>query len=73
MRTAHWLAFAISLLLAVALPAIGGAPEPLKVGFIYVGPVGDYGWISSHDQDRKVLEATVPIPEVIRITKADKF
>ena len=30
--------------------------EPLKVGFIYVGPVGDAGWTYAHDQGRKALE-----------------
>jgi len=30
--------------------------EPLKVGFVYVGPVGDAGWTYAHDQGRKALE-----------------
>lgn len=33
------------------------ADEPLKVGFVYVGPVGDYGWSYQHDQGRKAVEA----------------
>ncbi|MFT4190233.1 MAG: BMP family ABC transporter substrate-binding protein [Comamonas sp.] len=33
------------------------APEPLKVAFAYVGPVGDGGWTFAHDQARKALEA----------------
>ena len=32
-------------------------PEPLKIGFAYVGPVGDGGWSYAHDQARKKLEA----------------
>lgn len=32
------------------------AEEKLKVGFIYVGPVGDYGYSYQHDQGRKALE-----------------
>ncbi|MFM1989134.1 MAG: hypothetical protein RJA99_2091 [Pseudomonadota bacterium] len=32
------------------------APEPLKVGFIYVGPVGDAGWTFAHDLGRKHIE-----------------
>jgi basic membrane protein A and related proteins len=28
------------------------AAEKLKVGFIYLGPVGDYGWTYQHDQAR---------------------
>eukprot|EP01031_Cornospumella_fuschlensis_P010904 gene10904-13341_t len=26
------------------------AQAPLKVGFVYVGPVGDAGWTYAHDQ-----------------------
>jgi len=31
--------------------------EPLKVGFIYVGPVGDAGWTFAHDNGRKHIES----------------
>ena len=30
---------------------------PLKIGFAYIGPVGDGGWTFAHDQARKQLEA----------------
>ncbi|HEY5598430.1 MAG TPA: BMP family ABC transporter substrate-binding protein, partial [Kiloniellales bacterium] len=33
------------------------AAEPTKVGFVYVGPVGDYGWTHGHDLGRKGVEA----------------
>ncbi|MEQ8354794.1 MAG: BMP family ABC transporter substrate-binding protein [Kiloniellaceae bacterium] len=33
------------------------AAEPLKVGFVYVGPVGDFGWTHGHDLGRKAVEA----------------
>jgi basic membrane protein A len=36
------------------------AQESLKVGFVYVGPVGDYGWSYAHDQGRQFLEKTLP-------------
>ncbi|PIE45378.1 MAG: BMP family ABC transporter substrate-binding protein [Gammaproteobacteria bacterium] len=29
---------------------------PLKVGFVYVGPVGDFGWTYQHDQGRQAIE-----------------
>jgi len=51
------------LVSVAALPAIGlAAPalaqtEPLKVGFIYVGPVGDGGWTYQHDQARQAMVA----------------
>ena len=35
------------------------ADEPLKIGFVYVGPVGDYGWSHRHDQGRKAVEAAL--------------
>lgn len=33
--------------------------EPIKVGFIYVGPVGDFGWTHAHDLGRKEMEANL--------------
>ncbi|WP_353235348.1 BMP family ABC transporter substrate-binding protein [Diaphorobacter ruginosibacter] len=39
---------------AAAAPA--PAAEPLKIGFAYVGPVGDGGYSYAHDQGRKALE-----------------
>ena len=41
---------------AAALPLIGGrafAQDPLKIGFIYIGPVGDFGWTYAHEQGRQ--------------------
>jgi basic membrane protein A and related proteins len=34
--------------------------EPFKVGFVYVGPVGDLGWTYAHDQARLALEEALP-------------
>jgi len=31
-------------------------PEPLKVGFLYVGQVGETGWTDAHDNARRTLE-----------------
>jgi basic membrane protein A and related proteins len=36
------------------------AEEPLKVGFVYVGPVGDAGWTFAHDLGRQALEKAYP-------------
>jgi len=33
------------------------AAEPFKVGFVYVGPVGDHGWTYMHDIGRQQVEA----------------
>jgi simple sugar transport system substrate-binding protein len=32
------------------------AQAPLKIGFVYVSPVGDAGWTFQHDQGRKQME-----------------
>ncbi|WP_313312380.1 BMP family ABC transporter substrate-binding protein [Pulveribacter sp.] len=40
---------------AAAAPAPSSGP--LKIGFAYIGPVGDGGWTFAHDQARKKLEA----------------
>ncbi len=37
-------------------PRFALAQEPLKVGFVYIGPVGDFGWTYAHDQGRLMLE-----------------
>jgi basic membrane protein A and related proteins len=42
-----------------AAPAAAPAPakpEPLKIAFAYVGPVGDGGWTFAHDNGRKAIE-----------------
>ncbi|WP_106477662.1 BMP family ABC transporter substrate-binding protein [Phytohalomonas tamaricis] len=31
------------------------AQEPLKIGFVYLGPVGDHGWTYQHEQGRQEL------------------
>ncbi len=42
---------------ALALTAgSASAQQKLKVGFIYVGPVGDHGWSYQHDVGRKAIE-----------------
>ncbi len=41
---------------ASAMPGLirpAHAADPLKVGFIYLGPVGDFGWTYQHDIARK--------------------
>jgi basic membrane protein A len=44
---------------ATALVAVGlstAAQAQLKVGFIYVGPIGDHGWSYEHNQGRLAIE-----------------
>lgn len=42
-----------------ALLSGGQVQAETKVGFIYVGPVGDHGWSYRHDQGRKAIEAAL--------------
>jgi simple sugar transport system substrate-binding protein len=52
---------------ALALAGVAGmvsaqAPAtaaPVKVGFVYVSPIGDAGWTFQHDQGRKQMEAAL--------------
>ncbi len=53
-----------SLLLSAAASAGAGlargraarAADPYKVGFVYLGPIGDLGWTYQHDQARLALQ-----------------
>ena len=48
----------VSTIAAVAIIAGGlsaAAADKLKVGFIYLGPVGDYGWTYQHEVGRQEL------------------
>jgi basic membrane protein A len=47
-------------LASVAAQDATPAGEPFKVGFVYVGPVGDLGWTYAHDQGRLALEEALP-------------
>lgn len=41
-----------------AAPMLGReaiAAEPLKVGLIYLGPIGDFGWTWAHEKGRKAM------------------
>ncbi|RBP07390.1 nucleoside-binding protein [Roseiarcus fermentans] len=43
----------------LAMPALGGralAAEPLKIAFIYLGPIGDFGWTWAHNKGRLAVE-----------------
>ena len=62
--TSKVLAVLVVFLLATTLAVAGGKGEgeakteakTIKAGFIYVGPVGDFGWSHAHDVGRKYVE-----------------
>ncbi|MEM0329736.1 MAG: BMP family ABC transporter substrate-binding protein [Nitrososphaerota archaeon] len=41
---------------------VAGTAEPLKVGYVYVGPVGDYGWSYGHDRGRRWADEHFGLP-----------
>lgn len=54
MRQPTRLLAAMAVAIAMAAPA---AADPVKVGFIYVGPIGDYGWSHEHNIGRLAVDA----------------
>ncbi|MEX2519269.1 MAG: BMP family ABC transporter substrate-binding protein [Paracoccaceae bacterium] len=49
-----------TLVAAAAIATLGtavAAQDPLKIGFVYVGPTGDFGWTHEHDLARQAVEA----------------
>ncbi len=46
---------AAALAIGLATPAFA-ADDPLKIGFIYVGPIGDHGWTYQHHEGLKAVE-----------------
>jgi len=50
--------------------------KKLKAGFIYVGPVGDYGWSHAHDLGKRYVESLYPWLETViveSVTEADSL
>ena len=43
------------------------AADTFKAGFVYVGPVGDYGWSNAHEQGRLYAEEQLPWLESIYV------
>ncbi|MBT8424290.1 MAG: BMP family ABC transporter substrate-binding protein [Silicimonas sp.] len=56
MKKRTFLAAAAALGLASAALAGSHGDGPLKVGFIFVGPIGDGGWTYEHNQGRLAVE-----------------
>jgi basic membrane protein A len=42
--------------LAIGAAVTASAQEKLKVGFVYVGPIGDMGWSYQHELGRRAIE-----------------
>ncbi|MBY8289912.1 BMP family ABC transporter substrate-binding protein [Vibrio fluvialis] len=55
MKLNQWMT-AAALSVSALLSTSALADDPLRVGFVYVGPIGDHGWSYEHDQGRIEME-----------------
>ncbi|MBF0406965.1 MAG: BMP family ABC transporter substrate-binding protein [Candidatus Riflebacteria bacterium] len=62
MSKKYFLTLLVAVILLISFSSMISAEQEkkLKAGFIYVGPVGDYGWSNAHDAARKQLEKKYP-------------
>ncbi len=61
MRGKKLTAVLVGLMVAVlGLTAFSANEDKLVAGFVYVGPVGDFGWTWAHDAARQVVDDTFP-------------
>jgi basic membrane protein A len=75
MKTARTALVILLVVLAAATTALaaGGKEAPateakkIKAGFIYVGPVGDFGFSHAHDVGRKYVEQKLPWLETVYV------
>jgi basic membrane protein A and related proteins len=56
----HLVKAAFGVAMGAGLIGSAAAQEKLKIGFIYVGPIGDFGWSYQHDQGRLAIEKAFP-------------
>ena len=53
------LAAAALALAAIALPSHAQTTQPLKVGFVYVAPLTEAGWVRQHEDGRQAVQAAL--------------
>lgn len=49
----------ISPVFSQTAPPATAAKEPLQVGFVYVAPLTDAGWVRQHDEGRRAVQAAL--------------
>ncbi len=52
-------AFAAACCFSSAFSQSAPATDPLKIGFVYVAPITDAGWVRQHEEGRKAVEAAL--------------
>ena len=50
---------AMTAVVGLGASLLASAADPLKVGFVYIGPIGDHGWTYQHEQGRKAMVAAL--------------
>jgi basic membrane protein A and related proteins len=53
------MALASQAALSQTNPQTAGTKAPLKIGFVYVAPLTEAGWVHQHDEGRKAIEAAL--------------
>ncbi len=48
--------FTLAAITAAFAPTIHAQPPPLKIGFVYVSPIGEAGWTYQHEQGRLAMQ-----------------
>ncbi len=49
----------LGLVACAGLPGMAQAREALKIGFVYVAPLTEAGWVRQHDEGRKAVQAAL--------------
>lgn len=49
----------ISPVFSQTTPPAGVVKEPLKIGFVYVAPLTEAGWVRQHDEGRRAVDAAL--------------
>ncbi len=60
----RWMKSLLVVVLILTFATAGAAQAKLKVGFIYVGPIGDYGWTYAHNSARLIAQKALPIETI---------
>ena len=55
-----WMHLVVYIGVLLGSGTLAVAQPKLKAGFIYVGPIGDYGWTHAHDQGRQMAQQQLP-------------
>jgi len=55
-RRLKQIGYSLAVATSLAFSGLSHAAEKVKVGFVYVGPIGDHGWSYQHNKGREAIE-----------------